>query len=253
MPGYLERLRNFGPPFPAVEMDEARSKRQECTDFLLAEVEKILRLPEPFDEKSADQPLDDLYFVAMPLLGEFRERRAFPLFLELCRRIDVEVFMGDLVTEMLPAMLAGTCGGDVKPIQALIEDESVNEWVRSSGIRALGTLVCAGEWPEQQLRDYVGHLLDGGLEIEAGDFWNIAAMVAVDFQMVDERSAIKRIYERKLIDEDTLRLSDLLEELSLATDLGKPRHPERYALIENTTERFRRWAPFQPAFKPKES
>src|SRR5213592_2163667 len=90
MPEYLERLRNFGPPFPA------------------AEVERILRLPEPFDEKSADQPLDDLYFVAMPLLGEFRERRTFPLFLELCRRIDVEVFMGDLVTEMLPAMLAGT-------------------------------------------------------------------------------------------------------------------------------------------------
>lgn len=240
-PAYLEALRRLGPPFPASALDEARKNREECTDLLLAEVQEILQIPDPFFERTEDRKLDDLYFVALPLLGEFREKRAFPLILELCRRLDVETLLGDLVTELLPAMLAGTCAGAIQPIQDLIVDEAVNEWVRSSAIRALGTLVCAGEWPEEQLRTYTGFLLDGGLEADPGDYWAVAAILAVDFQMVEQRLAIERAYERGLIDQQSVSLSELLEELSTATNPGKSRHPERYALIENTTERLRGW------------
>ena len=46
---------------------------------------------------------------------------------------------GDVVTENLDSMLASVSCGDDRLIKTLIENPEVNEWVRGSGVRSLGS------------------------------------------------------------------------------------------------------------------
>jgi hypothetical protein len=62
----------------------------------------------------------------------------------------------DFVTEDLGQILASVCGGDLKGIQSIIENEEADEWARSAALGALVTLVAAGQKSREEILSYFG-------------------------------------------------------------------------------------------------
>jgi hypothetical protein len=78
------------------------------------------------------------------LLAQFRETRAYPQVIRLAelppQTLDLLVG-GDFVTESVDRILASVCGGDIAPIQHLIENEQAGSDARMAGISSLTILV----------------------------------------------------------------------------------------------------------------
>ncbi len=88
-----------------------------------------------------DTPDERLLFRGIHILGGRQLPAAFRPFIEFLRGPDDRVEMlGDAITETLPKILAGLFDGSDEPLRALIADTKVDPFVRSAGLRAMGTL-----------------------------------------------------------------------------------------------------------------
>ncbi|MGE5842189.1 MAG: DUF1186 domain-containing protein, partial [Deltaproteobacteria bacterium] len=59
-------------------------------------------------------------------------------------REGLDGLIGDTITEGLPRIIASVFDGDSKPIKTVIENSSIDEYVRGSAIRSLSILVHEG-------------------------------------------------------------------------------------------------------------
>lgn len=83
---------------------------------------------------------------ALYLLAQFREPRAYALILQVLRLPDedLDLLLGDSLTEDSPRFLISTYDGDWEALLRLAEDEAVNEYSRSAALRAMSGLLLAG-------------------------------------------------------------------------------------------------------------
>lgn len=83
----------------------------------------------------------------MFLLAQFREKRAYPLIVNLFSHLGdtSDNIAGDFVCEDLHRVLASVCHGDTTLIKQLIENRDADEYVRGAGLRALLVLVVNGK------------------------------------------------------------------------------------------------------------
>jgi uncharacterized protein len=99
-------------------------------------------------------------FFAIHLLGEKAEGAAFG---PLCRLLlDAEasdLILGDAITSTLRGILIGTYDDDLAALQAVIEAEDADEFVREVALLALAYLARTGRVPEAEMRAYLVHLL----------------------------------------------------------------------------------------------
>ncbi|KEQ16872.1 DUF1186 domain-containing protein [Endozoicomonas numazuensis] len=109
----------------------------------------------------------DFLVVALFLLAQFRDVRAYQPLIKLLNKLDSETdwILGE---EGLSRILASVCDGDVTPLQALAENPEIAEYIRSEAFYALLTLVCRGQWDKSALHDYCRRMLEGGLNYEGG-------------------------------------------------------------------------------------
>jgi hypothetical protein len=86
-------------------------------------------------------PDERLLFRGIHILGGRQLPAAYRPFIQFLRgpneRVEV---LGDAITETLPKILAGLFDGDDEPLRALITDAKVDPFIRSAGLRAMGTL-----------------------------------------------------------------------------------------------------------------
>ena len=61
---------------------------------------------------------------------------------------------GDVVTEDLDAIFASVCWNDLTPIKQIIQDPSINEFIRNAALRSMLVLVAEGE---MQRNDLIGY------------------------------------------------------------------------------------------------
>ncbi|MGQ0701492.1 MAG: DUF1186 domain-containing protein [Panacagrimonas sp.] len=149
----LEALSADHPEAPTALLREAAEHRETLVEPLLvalsAWVEKVCA-PDSILEDGEASLLPEF---AMYLLAQFREPRAFPLLLRLCRMSSKtsDYWLGDILTTDIPALLASTCANDHAPLEALLLDASVNSWARWAGCDALLTRVMHGDLPAEDL------------------------------------------------------------------------------------------------------
>ena len=104
----------------------------------------------------------------MYLLAQFRVKEAYPLLFEFSS-IPGEVTLdltGDVVTEDLGKILASVACGDDSLIKRLIEGDNVNEYVRSSSLKALVIMVNEGEKTREEVIEYFSELFNYRLKRE---------------------------------------------------------------------------------------
>ncbi|MDQ1257699.1 MAG: hypothetical protein QG656_2305 [Candidatus Hydrogenedentes bacterium] len=143
------------------------------------------------------------HLFAMFLLAHFREPRAHQPLIRFFSvpGEDYDLAAGDVVTEDLGAMLAWTFNGDTKPIEKLIENPALNEYVREEGVDALRQLALTGTLPREQVIRYYGELLSGRLEREPSVVWSELALCATDLHPGENFELIRKAYDDGLCDE----------------------------------------------------
>ena len=121
---------------PVELLHAAADARESITPLLLQELRDAAVEPQALLENGDDY---NRHIYAMYLLAQFREPAAYAVLVDFVATPG-EIVMdltGDVVTMDLGRVLASVFNGDLKPIERLIEDPKVNEWVRSAAIDAL--------------------------------------------------------------------------------------------------------------------
>jgi hypothetical protein len=186
-----------------------------------------------------------LHLFALYLLAQFRETRALPLIDRLFRNPEYEALTGEVVTEDLGRLLASTCGENLAPIHALIEDPALDEWVRSAALRAMGVLLFTGGQSREEISAYYGTLFTGKLERKPSFLWNALISACTDFGMSEHLEAIRAAYAEGLCDPWVDRLEDVEIEICLPSANSERVQWIRYQLIDNAIAEMHNWFCFK--------
>jgi hypothetical protein len=192
--------RNTG-TFPKEAIEAAVEAREEITPELLRILEDtIVRAREIVEEESESAYI--AYFYALYLLAQFHETRAYPLVVRFGRLPEelLEALAGEFVTEDLARVLASVCGGDTRPIEGLIEDSDVDEYVRSAALRSLLVLVATGDKTRDEVMAYFKTLFEGRLKRSFSHAWNALVSCATQLHPGEVSDHISVAFELGLVE-----------------------------------------------------
>jgi hypothetical protein len=238
LPEFLQPLEFLTRPFPHDAVTAAISRREESTLHLLHALEWADQNP---DAANDARPPYTLHLFALFLLAQFRERRAYPLIVRLARNAEFETLTGSVATESLRQILASVCDGNTAPIESLIEDSEVDEWVRGAAVGSLGVLLHTGAKSCDAVSAYFGQLLAGRLEREPNHVWDALIEVCADFGMIEHLGEIRRLYREDIADPWVDHLEDLEYEIALPPGTSTRVRWDRYALIDDTVAAMEWW------------
>ena len=179
------------------------------------------------------------------MLAQFRETRALPWILQLFRLPQNEALTGDVETEGLPQILASTCGGDIAPIQALIEDRAAGEWVRGAAVEALAVLVVQGLQPRDLIARYYGDLFLRDLEREPTNLCTSLIGACTDLRFSEHLVAIRMLYTRGVADPSDIGLAEVEKEIKSPPDRSEYK-VHSFRLIDDTIAEMGSWYCFTP-------
>lgn len=220
----MDALKFYSKTPPSQALDWIRANRSEVEGILLKELDE--RLSSPFEKDRDARFVYALYFCAEMKIGA-----AFPRYLALCRLPNIvsDNVLGDMLTESMPDMLARTCAGRIAELQSLIEDDTVYEYARATGLQALGNLFLDGEITREWISDYLLSLLREKLDRRPSFVWCAVSDLAAFLHVVEARPLIEEAFKRGLVNEMRQDLDGIMEhyEKSLEASLGELRRDRR--------------------------
>lgn len=249
----LKTLEHHTGRFPREALQAAVARRDEITPHLLTIVEQAAS---DIDRIVADQTYM-AHIYAFHLLAQFREERAYaPIvaFFSIPGQVTLDV-TGDFVTESLGRVLAAVCGGDVGPMQSLVENASANEYVRAAALSGMLCLFVEGVVAREEIIAYFRGLFRGGLERTYSFAWDGLVSRSTALYPEELLPDIRQAFADDLVDEmhiDLPWVEQVLAEGKEAT-LGRLRQNRHYRFIRDVIAEMEWWACFDtpPPPKPK--
>lgn len=239
--------------FPRAAIAKAIEEKEIVVPRLLQVIEDAAKDIQRIDDDAAYM----LHIYAMYLLAQFRETDAYLPIVEFFS-IPGDVTMkvtGDVVTEDLGRILASTFNGDVEPLKSLIEDKSVNEYVRSAGLQALCVLWGCGTLSRQEIVDYYKYILSEALVGETPFMWSTSIASSFKISPNELEEEINVAFEEGLIEDFYFNRDDFIRSLGFSNDeaLMRFRKSNRHRLIEDTISEMKNWACFHAEKHKKKS
>ncbi|MBA1336097.1 MAG: hypothetical protein HPY66_2056 [Firmicutes bacterium] len=164
--GY-ERFENHYPieavKYALANKEEAIPELLEILEYTLSDAENLSK-----DEKYL------VHFPAIYLLAYFRETRAYESMIKIALLPEEQIFglLGDTITEDFKNILASVCDGNIEPIKNIIENSSLDEYVRTDALESLLILLNHGVVSREQLVFYFKELFNGKLEVDYSCVWD---------------------------------------------------------------------------------
>ncbi len=158
---------------------------------------------------------------ALYLLTEMGSREAWTAVTELFSTMgqDENLAIGEnfdeVVCDSLSQIFATLCPGDIKPLQSIIENTTIDEYVRDAALSALVVLYQQGDLVLDSLKNYLQQLFDYGLEQEKNQVWNAWVQACYNTQPDSFMLALKELYEKELADPYYITLEELNERCGL--------------------------------------
>jgi hypothetical protein len=239
---------------PRQALEQAVLKREEIIPELL----KILEYTKSNAEKLIKQEAYFAHIYAMFLLAQFREKSAYPLivdFFSIPGRLSLDL-TGDVVTEDLCRILASVSCGDTRLMEALVENDKINEYVRKAALRGFLALVVSGEKLREEIISYYKSLFREKLTKETyDDVWGELVLCATKLYPEELYEDIKLAYEEELVDPGYIKIEYIDERMAcdkdeILTILQKNKYCK---LIKNTISELENWHCFRPISKSPSS
>jgi hypothetical protein len=239
--GILSRLERNEGRFPSAAVQEAIAHRDEIIPPLLEVLAAAARDPQAF---ATDQDRM-IHIYAMFLLAQFREKRAYPLLVQIFSTPGDTAFdlAADVVTENLGSILASVSDGDTGGMIALVENERANEYVRSAALKGLLTLVAQGTRNRDDVMTYFRGLFHK-LERTPGNVWNGLASACADLCPHEVVEELRLAYEDELIEPFYIRWKEIVHALEAGREAAMKALKERHSLINDVEKEMGWWACF---------
>ena len=196
--------------FPLKALQAAVNQQEEITPHLLAILQDCI--------DNTQQYLDSQNLMwhtyAVFLLAQFREQAAYPLIVKLLRKngeIPFELF-GDAVTEDMDAILAAVCHGDLTLIKQLIEDETVNEYVRTNALDALLVLYAEDDLDRYSIIEYLNTLFQK-ITRKKHYIWCGLVSTSIGIGATGLMNVIQAAFDEELLEEGVIDLDDVKNSL----------------------------------------
>ncbi len=143
--------------------EEAIPELLEILEYTLSNVERL-----PKDGEYL------IHFLAVYMLAYFRETRAFDYMIRIASMPDEQAYnlLGETITEDFGRILASICDGNIEPIKGIIEDSSLDEYIREQALNSLLILLNIGAVSREQLVSYFKELFNGKLEVDYSIIWD---------------------------------------------------------------------------------
>jgi hypothetical protein len=245
----LQQIRSFNGEFPRAALEAAMARKDEITP-------ELLRLLDDAIERAAELDAEGGYMAhlyAMFLLAQFREVRAYPLFVRFASLPSDRIYsmLGDVLTEDFGRMLASVCGRDMEGIRSIIENPELDEWVRAVSFNAILTLVAEQQLDRDEAVRYLADLFRGKLEREPSEAWNSLVAAASDLYPAELMDDIRQAYGEGLIDPGNIGIGDVERDLALGIDrvLRRLQTDRHHRMVNDTIKETEWWACFKPEKK----
>lgn len=166
----------------------------------------------------SEQTEQALFFI-IHLLGEKAETAAFAPLCRLLRdREASDLIFGDAITTTLRCILVSTYDGDPAALQAVIEAEAADDFVREAALLALAYLTRTGRVPEAAMRAYLLRLLDE-MQPQAENFVWVGWLLAVaDLGYSDLSEQAEEVVRRGFVDSVYSGIKDFQGDLKRTLD-----------------------------------
>ena len=245
----LKDLSFYTEKFPRRAVEEAIKAEEEITPKLLEILENTIEKAK--NGSGSSNAMGHLY--ALYLLSQFREKRAYPLTIELFSLPGdiVEDLLGDSLTEDGSRMLASVCSGNLEPMRSLVENEEAYEYARGAALEAiLNVEINRGN--RQNLIEYYKDLFRR-LPRNFDYIWCYLVSCCADIYPEELYDEIKQAFQDDLVDEWWINLEDIKRTLKKTKEnvLDELKNSKKLKPIENTVEEMEWWATFQAEIPSK--
>ncbi|MGH4121323.1 DUF1186 domain-containing protein [Clostridium sp.] len=240
----LKAIQHNNGEFPEEQLKEIINRKEEFIPELLHILKNAMEHYEDIIE-------DRDYFAhiyACFLLAQFKEVKSISLIIDLVSLPDEipDDMFGDLLTEELHKILASVCGGDTQSIKRLVEDSSVNEYVRCAAIKSFIVLLGEGVISQSEVVEYYKSLYEGKLERKFSQAWNELVCSSCEAGPNELYEYIKKAYEDNLVEDDFIEFEEVNEAIKIHDSEKFPNlKNEGYAFIEDTIAELGCWVCFR--------
>ena len=234
----LKELELYTGQFPKKAMQAAIQQRQAIIPELLRVLERAAENPAKF----AEQKDYMLHLFAMYLLAQFREKRAYRPIVRIFSAPGETPFdlAGDTVTERLKCIFGSVYDGDPAPLQALVEDENANEYVRNAAMDAFVGLKESGQISREEVVAYYRSLFGGKFKRTFSEAWNGLVTAVADLPAPELLEEVRQAYRDDLVESGVADLKGFERELLNPEPWGR----NRFALITDAIATMEWWACF---------
>lgn len=225
--------------FPEEALKEIVARKEEAIPLLLDILKQIRDNP-------GMNLADGDYFghiYALDLLAQSRVEEAYPLVLELISLPSEQLYglFGDMIADSAGRILASICGDDVAPIKGIIENESVDKYVRVEAITALAILALDGEIEREELIEYYRGIFR---TIDDPGILALLINLCTDIYPGELYDEIREAYENDRVDSFVIDMESVEQamregEASLLAKAKKNRYLQK---INDTIGELREWA-----------
>jgi len=241
----IENLIIFNEKFPEEALLEARAHKEEVTEELLESLRYVNENSEQI-YNDTDQYGSDyfLHMYAMFLLSEFREKRAFPIIIDIIQKDSgiVDFLLGDCVTEDLNAILASTFNGDMELLSSVIENAEIDEYVRHAAFTSLNILLNQNVIDKQFVIDYIYELLNDKLEEDDFSITTEIVSFIADNHLFEFIKPVKKLYKEGKVELFVMGNYDSF--LDILFDFDSPPLARNLNYIEDAISKMKWWACF---------
>lgn len=224
----VNELKYYNGKMPKEALEAAITQKDEITpellnmlDYALKNIEQICNGTDKFFG----------YSYALLLLAEFKEKRAFKYIIELLNKDQeiIEYILGDSFTDYLARLLASTYDGDDKALFSIIENNEIDEFVRSCALLSLSILYLNGVKDRGFIVNYFRKLI----ETKNEDYDSY-----IYYELFDEIKNLKLIELSDLVE----KLYKVVEEKDDIEELEKIFKNKNYKINKNEY-------PFRPYYE----
>lgn len=231
--------------FPEEILNEIIQRKDEAIPVLLNILEQVGGNPENYVKKSD-------YFAhiyASFLLAQFRETRAYPLIVKLIStegNLPFDLF-GDTITEDMDKILASVCGGDISLISKVIENASLDEYVRGAALRSLLILVKESIVDRNEIISYLKDLYNAKLERRESHVWGELVDISIQLYPEEVYPEMMKAIKEEFVDEPEYFLEEVEKTLRMDKQevLAALKSNDRLELIDDTITSLKWWACFK--------
>lgn len=201
----LKELAVFGhdKPVPKQALAEAARQREAITPYLLDAINTVYQKVQEIGDEVCDDPSYDLSYYALFLLAQFREQRAFPVFLQILTLDEdcLDMVLGDALTETMPSVLYSTFNGDVSALQAVIANDTLRPFARSAALRALGGILRDGGYAREDAVSFFRERLSAlGTGEDEELFGALLIRQIADSDLYELAEDVREIYRQGKVD-----------------------------------------------------